>query len=412
MNPLEKNTNPADFPLKITVFGGFSIACGDIVIRDSATRTHQLWHLIEYLILNRQQTVSQSELIAVLWPDDDIENPINALKNLIYRLRTTFAGFGFPFAKEMILYKKGNYQWNNALPCTVDAELFAEHCRLASRANATEPERMAHYRAALTLYTGDYLPTAAYEAWVIPVATYYRGLYFECVHALMALLDARNRYTDIEAVARKALDIDPFAEGVHIALMHALVRGQKNQQAMAHYSYVNDLFFRELGIKPSDAMQNIFRAIATTAHTAEADIGAIQDDLRESDADEGAFYCEYEVFKNMYRLEARTAARSGKAIFLCLLTVEHETEGISLDLRLQGKAMDTLSDAIRSSLRKGDVYARFSASQYVLMLPHLTMENSVMVMQRIIKKHKQTHRSKEIAVRCRVQPLEMNDLPG
>ena len=405
MKPIEADITPLSDHITISLFGGFRISARDVSIHDSATRTHQLWHLIEYLIAMRHQTVTQDELIEALWPGGDIENPVNALKNLVYRLRTSFSHQGFPFAKDIIVYRKGNYHWNNALPCTVDAELFEHHCHLASNTSSPVAERIWHYGTALSLYSGDYLSTARYESWVIPIAAYYRGLYFRCVYAIVDLLTRENRFADIEGIAQKALDIDQFEENIHITLLNALVQQGKNAQALAHYSFVNDLFFRELGVKPSDAMHKLFQDISKTVHTFEADISAIQEELRESTANEGAFYCEYEVFKNMYRLEARTAARSGKAIFIGLITVSNESKNIPMDLQAQSKAMDGLFAIIRGSLRKGDVYARFSVSQYVLMLPSLTYEDSVMVMQRIIKKHKQIHRTKGIALQYKVQPL-------
>ena len=36
--------------IKVTMFGGFKIEIGGAMIQDTAARTHQLWHLIEYLV--------------------------------------------------------------------------------------------------------------------------------------------------------------------------------------------------------------------------------------------------------------------------------------------------------------------------------------------------------------------------
>jgi hypothetical protein len=189
-----------------------------------------------------------------------------------------------------------------------------------------------------------------------------------------------------------------------------MVRQQKQAQALNHYSFVTNLFFRELGVNPSKAMRAIYRDIVRTVHDVEADIGNIKEELKESGDSGGAFYCEYEVFRNLYRLEARTAARTGQSIFISLLTVDSDGPDETRDLKLQSKVMDGLYDIIQSSLRKGDVFSRFSASQYVLMLPNLTFENCEMVMARIIKKYKQSYRPKGVAILSKVQPLEPVEL--
>lgn len=396
--------------ITIKMFGGFKISVEDASIQDSSMRTHQLWHLIEYLITFRHKTISQDELIEVLWPDDDIDNPANALKNLVYRIRSTFSAHNLPYAKEMIIYTRGSYQWNNDLRCVVDIEQFEDLYKKASDTAKPDELRVENYMKAIGLYSGDFLPGSCYEGWVIPISSYYRSMYFKCVYAAVELLSAQERFAEVEMICKKALIIDQFEERAHIYLMLSMVRQQKQTQALAHYSFVTDLFFRELGVNPSKAMRAIYRDIVKTVHNVEADIGNIQEELRESRESDGAFYCEYEVFKNLYRLEARTAARTGQSIFISLLTVGGENADEALDLKIQSKVMDGLYEIIQSSLRKGDVFSRFSAAQYVLMLPSLTFENCEMVMARIVKKYKQSYRPKGVSILSKVQPLEPIDL--
>jgi DNA-binding SARP family transcriptional activator len=362
--------------------------------------------LIEYLITFRHKTISQEELIEVLWPDAAIDNPANALKNLVYRVRATFSAHNLPYAKEMIMYTQSGYQWNNDLPCTVDIEQFEDLYKKASDTSKPVELRIEQYMSAIGLYKGDFLPGSCYESWVIPISSYYRSMYFKCVYAAIELLQSKERYAEVEMLCKKALIIDQFEERAHIYLMLAMMRQQKQAQALSHYSQVTDLFFRELGVKPSQEMRAIYKDIVKTIHNVEDDIENIQEELKESGDSDGAFFCEYEVFRNLYRLEARTAARTGQSIFICLMTVDSENPGEELDLKVQSKAMVGLYEIIQRSLRKGDVFSRFSASQYVLMLPNLTFENCEMVMARITKKYKQNYRPKGVAIVSKVQPLE------
>ena len=391
--------------IEIKMFGRFQITVGEHSIHDSSMRTHQLWHLIEYLIAFRNKTVSQEEIIQVLWPDGNIDNPSNALKNLVYRIRSTFAKHNIPYAKEMIVYQRGSYQWNNALNCVVDAEKFEALYKAATEESVSDETKIERYQQAIRLYEGDFLPSSCYENWVIPISSYYHLIYFKCVYAVLELLEKQERYAEIEEICTKVQMIDQFEESVHRYLLKALIKQEKQQQALTHYGFVTDLFFRELGVSPSTEMRELYREMVKSVHDVVIDIGVIQEDLKESGELGGAFYCEYEVFKNLYRLEARTAARTGQSIFIALLTVESEKEGLVLEVKQQSNIMDFLFDIIQSSLRKGDVFAKFSAAQYVLMLPTLTYENCDMVMGRIMKRFRKTGRTKGVTIRAKIHPL-------
>lgn len=401
---MPKEYNNGNDAIKITMLGGFKIESGGVVIQDTAARTHQLWHLIEYLVAFRHKTVSQEELIRALWPKSNIENPSNALKNLVYRIRSLLTSQKLPHARDVILLSQGCYRWNNELDTYVDTEEFEEICNQAAAAGLSQNARIKKYMDAIEIYQGDFLPGSCYEGWVVPVASHYRSLYFKCVYAVLGILQEQNRYADIEVICKKALGIDQFDENAHKYLITALVKQGAQTQALAHYNYVTDLFFRELGVNPSSAIRDLYRDVIKTINDVETDINIVKEDLRESNQTSGAFYCEYEVFKSLYRLEARTAARSGQAIFVSLLTVS-DSQGGMLDLKLQSKVMDNLAEVIKNGLRKGDVFSRFSATQYVLMLPTLTYENCMMVMDRIIKRYKQTYRSKAIEILAKIQPL-------
>lgn len=395
-------------PIHITMLGGFSINVGESRIQDTVARTHQLWHLIEYLIAFRHKTISQDELIDILWAEGDIDNPANALKNLVYRVRSALSSHGLPHAKDMIVYSRGGYRWNNGLPCIVDTEEFERLYKLAVAPGQTVDQQVRRYMETIDIYKGDFLPGARFENWVVPLASHYRSMYFSCVYSVLEILTVQHRYAEVEMICQKAIGVDQFEESAHRYLILSMIRQGKQSQAMTHYSQVTDLFFRELGVSPSASMRALYREIVKTIHDVEIDLGIVKEDLEESDRTEGAFYCEYEVFKNLYRLEARTAARTGQSIFIALVTVE-DADGNVLDVKLQNKVMDSLYGLIQSSLRKGDVFARFSASQYVLMLPALTYENCAMVMDRITKRFRHVHRNKNVSIYSKVQPLDPID---
>ncbi|MBC8584732.1 winged helix-turn-helix domain-containing protein [Oscillospiraceae bacterium NSJ-64] len=391
--------------IQVKMFGGFSLSSEGITIDDRGSRQRQLWNLLEYLIASRRKTVSQEELISVLWPDDSAENPSSALKNLVYRARNLLKEKGFSFAKESIVMIGGTYAWNKNLDCVVDVEEFEQLIQKAGDQTLPEEERIALYLESLKLYEGDFLPSSGYEEWVISLNSYYRSMYFKCVYDAIDLLMKKERFDEIRSICERAIIIDPFEERAHKYLIYSLIKQDKQAAALEHYNRVTDLFYRELGVKPSESMRNLYREIVKAVNSVETDLGVIKEDLSEHSMIDGAFYCDYEVFRNMYRMEARTAVCSGQSIFIALFTVTDHTNQVP-ETKILGKVMDVLLQSVQKSLRKGDVVSRFSSTQYVLMLPTLTFENGQMVLSRILKKFSAAYHGKDIKVHTTLQPLD------
>lgn len=391
--------------IRIGLLGGFTLRVGDKEISDTTSRTHQLWNLLEYLITFRHKTISHDELIAALWPGDNIDNPGSALKNLIYRIRTTFISHNIPYAKDLIKSRHGTYSWNNEFSCITDIEEFERVYKLANDTETERARRTELYLQAIDIYKGDFLPGSCYESWVIPISTYYRSLYFDCVYSVLELLIDDGRWDVVEIVCNKALLIDQYEEKCHRYLLRSLINQKKSQKALAHYNALTDLFYRELGVRPSDNIRELYRDIVKTVNSVETDLSIIKDDLKESSSIVGAYYCDYEVFRNMYRVEARAAARNGQSIFIGLLTITDLNDDVPT-VSLLNRGMDHLLQIIHRSLRKGDVVSRFSSTQYVLMLPSVSFESGEKVLVRLLRNYKNSFRNDPIKLYSKLLPLD------
>ena len=112
-------------PVKINMLGEFSINYGDKAINDSTSRSKKLWMILEYLMAFRDREISQNELIELLWPDDEIENPANTLKTLIYRVRSMLDELDYPGGgKTMLIYRRGSCSWNQDIESVIDVDIF------------------------------------------------------------------------------------------------------------------------------------------------------------------------------------------------------------------------------------------------------------------------------------------------
>lgn len=107
----------------VTMLGGFRIRVDGNVLTDEINRSQKLWNVLCYLIAHRERTVPQSEFIELFWPEENSANPTNALKTLLYRVRSLLEPL-FGEGLEPILSQRGAYAWNPAIACEMDVDRF------------------------------------------------------------------------------------------------------------------------------------------------------------------------------------------------------------------------------------------------------------------------------------------------
>ncbi len=399
--------------LNIRMLGSFELQYNEIIISEEINNSKKMWGLLEYLIVFKDKVKTQSDLMEALWPDENCRNPYNALKTLLYRLRTVLGQNGIPFYKELFVLKNNTYCWNTDIPCTIDYVEFEECCKkIKNDDTLSDTDKMEYAQKALLLYRGDFLPKLALETWVMPLNTYYRTMYLNLVNYVADLYERHEMFAEIIAVCKKALTIDECEEKIHLKLIQAMVNSGDSKSALKQYEYATNLFYNKLGINPSSELKKLYRDIVKTEKAMELDLNVIKDELRERDKINGAFVCEYEFFKDIYRLEARVSQRTGQSIFIGLITVtDYNNEPLSAGLL--SNHMANLLQIITNSLRKGDVVSRMGSSQYVLMLPTLTYENGMMVMERIVKNFKRNYPKAKVLFHYKLLPLDpIEEIPS
>ncbi|MCL2817105.1 MAG: hypothetical protein FWD39_01795, partial [Clostridiales bacterium] len=196
----------------------------------------------------------------------------------------------------------------------------------------------------------------------------------------------------------------PFEEAIHEKIIRAYIASGETHKALEHYNYVTNLFYRELGVKISPEIRALYQGIQII-NDAELNIAAVKKTLTECPDTNSPYICEYEVFKNIYRLESRHLIRSGKSVYVLLASVSYENGSVPKPPVLTG-SMDRLLKSITYSLRRSDVVARFSQSQYIIMLRSLTYENGLDVIGRINRTFKKNNNNPRIKIEITSEMME------
>lgn len=391
--------------IQVSMLGGCSLSFDGRTIDGKLVRSKRIWALLEYLITYRVRCVPQDELIDLLYQEDKNGAPVGALKTLVHRAREVLSRLEFADGKELILKCAGGYRWNPELPLALDTERFENLLREASLCEDDGERQLRLQLEALTLYRGDYLPEAAAEIWAMSTATYFRFCYINAVNEVLGALTARGRFDEVVSLAGKAIAIDPYDESLYFNLILALVNTNRIRAAREQYENMTRLFYGELGVAPSKELQSLYKKLVKSENGVEKDLDVISAELRGSEVKSGAFFCEYEIFRDIFRLELSSAGRDGRFLDICLINTESRG-GKPLTAKAQDTVMRRLCACIGKNLRAGDIYSRYSVSQFVVLLPLTFGENGEKALARVIRKFRRDNPHSPAAVTYSLQTVK------
>ena len=390
--------------LQVQMLGQFTLRYGDRTISDSDDRSRRVWSLLAYMLYNHGRSFAQEELIHLYWSNSEKSaDPGNALKSIFHRIRTALDKLQPGLGRLLIRRKAGRYFWNNVMPLSLDIEDFEAHFH-AAEAAGDDDVRLAEYQAALALYAGDPLPRMTDEIWTIPIVAYYHSLYTRAAAGAIELLEKQERTAEAVALCRRAIHIEPYQEDLYEHLMRGLLRTGDMKGAMSVYEEMSEQLLAHFGVMPSETLRTLYRQATRTVNDRTLTMDEVCSQLEEPAPHSGAMVCEYDFFKILYRAEARSIARNGHSANICLLSVSGK-DGEMLARRSLDPAMNNLQVLVQNNLRRGDVIARCSISQYIILLPQANYENSRMVADRLVSAFYRRYPHSPARLRYTVQPL-------
>lgn len=387
--------------LYVQMFGEFTLTYAGKQISCQSNRSKLIWNLLAYLLIHRGEFVPAEELIYVLWKHEKNENPSSAMRTAIHRVRAMLNDLVGDSPVPFLIFKNGGYMWNPDANTVVDTDTFEA---LAASVSDGADSIGAHL-AALDVYRGKFLALQSSELWAMPLQTYYHNLYEKLVDGVAPLLEADNRRDECIQLCRQALAIDAYSEKIYQHLMRSLLAKGDRQNVIRTYEHMSKLLLATFGVMPDQESRALYReALSADAQGSAISPEIAQEQLLEPGKISGALVCDYDFFKMMYRAQARSIVRSGQVIHTVLLTLKpkgpHPVAARSISL-----AMDNLEKHLSAALRKGDLIARCSSSQFMIMLHSSSYENSCNVCKRFISSFEKKYPHSPIFVDPYVQAM-------
>ncbi len=372
--------------VSVTLLGEFSISIDGRRPPDFQGRSKRVWLLIQYLLANRKKDVSVDALTEALWEEEECKNPINALKNLVYRARESLRQLSGGLNFEFIQFVGSTYRWNNACICSIDTERLVRDWKLLNDRTVPEEERIRACASAIELYRGEFLPQVSGKAWAVSMSAWFETVYRECVLKGCSLLAAGERFEKIVTVCQLALQHTRFDENIHKMLMYAYISLGQPRKALDHYNKAVAMFSKELDVDISKSMAPVYRQVMNGINHHGVRLESIKADLREASRRKGAYFCEYGTFKSICQVRARVRNRDPSSSMCVILLTLTAPDGGALAPEEARVPVGKLREAIFSCLRADDVFSAYSATQYILLLVFNQFGNAATVIDRISRK--------------------------
>lgn len=387
--------------LKVQMLGGFALRMDGRELLDTDTRSKKAWILLAYLICQRENTVPQKKLIDLLWGEEpNSVNPENALRITMHRTRALLEQFSQDAGRSMIQRRRGGYQWGTPV-AEVDAERFEWLC---NQKTENSQQRLDNLLAALDIYKGDFLPRQSSEVWVIPISTYLHNLYLSSAREAVDLLSLQGRIREAVAVCRRAIQLEPYSEAFCQILMQLLAGGGDRKGAAEVYEALNKRLFDDFGVIPSEETRAVYRAVVYSPEDRLLSMDDVMDNLCESDTQPGALQCDYDYFRILSFATRRTMYRSGDAAHVALMSLVAGTDK-ALPRSSVDRIMGQLAQQIRLNLRRGDVFCQCTVSQFAILLPKTSYEDTQKICDRILKAFHRTYPYITANVNYLIRPL-------
>jgi ATP/maltotriose-dependent transcriptional regulator MalT/DNA-binding SARP family transcriptional activator len=227
------------------------------VERDATPVTSSDWQavgareLFFYLLFKGPAT---REMISLaFWPDSHPRLVRSSFHTTLYRSRQAVGA-------NVILFEDNLYFINPEVSLWCDAhelQALAQQARLlTSRSAYTENL----WRQAVELYQGDFLPTV-YSEWAVTIRTTLQETYLGALLGLGNTARARKEWHEAIATFQRALEVDPFREDIHRAIMICLAEQGEVKLLLQHFKDLKRLLLRELGVAPSTETLNLARKL-------------------------------------------------------------------------------------------------------------------------------------------------------
>jgi DNA-binding SARP family transcriptional activator len=213
--------------------------------------------VIAFLALQRSGRASRDTLAQMLWNGVPLPQARHSLRQTLLEIRRAYVAATGDYAGDRLLTTVGDDVALRTSRVFIDIHMF-KRCvdRGTTRALSV----------ACALYRGEFLSgmhtrEPAFDVWVANQRNRHHMLAVDAHERCIESLMQRDRVESALNTALRLLELDPFHEPAHRAVMAAYARRGDITAAKRHYDALSSLLRDELNIDPAPETRNLLQAI-------------------------------------------------------------------------------------------------------------------------------------------------------
>jgi DNA-binding SARP family transcriptional activator len=194
------------------------------------------------------QFVHRDELLAALWPDDDLQSGLHNLQVAMSSLRRLLEPAA-PRGQAALVVREGDSYRLTVDAGSDDIGRFERAVQLGRKASdaGDSVNAVSHLRQALATYAGDLLPEAGSAEWVVGPRERYRVVAGSTAQLLAECLLSLGEVDEAKAASERGLEIDRYRDGLWRTLIASCDRAEDRlSAARARHRY--ELVLTELEV--------------------------------------------------------------------------------------------------------------------------------------------------------------------
>jgi DNA-binding SARP family transcriptional activator/tetratricopeptide (TPR) repeat protein len=235
-------------PVRIECLGGFRVlrAGRPVPLRDWPSRKAR--DLLKILVSRRCRPVPRTQLVDLLWPDDDEAVASPRLSVALSTVRSVLDP-DKKYAADRFVRADRAAVWLDGTEAAVDVEEFLRDARAGLDGGGSSRSVLV-LRAAEAAYAGDFLEEDVYADWAGGLRDEARVAYVRVARALADRAAATGDHDGAAGYLLRILQRDVYDERAHLALVRSFVGGGAHGEARRAYrAYVTRM--EELGVEPA-----------------------------------------------------------------------------------------------------------------------------------------------------------------
>jgi DNA-binding SARP family transcriptional activator len=252
--------------------GAFQVTLdGRVVSRCGTDKTRAL---LAYLALEAERAHRREMLAAMLWPDQTDDAARHSLRQALLRLR---GAINDNESTAFLSISPETISFNRASSHRLDVFDFSALVQVCHRHTHTIISDcaacVARLRQAVELYRGELLKdlfigeSPQFEEWALVRREHLHRQMLESLDALTAYHTARGEYALAREYAARQIELEPWREEAHRALMEAFALEGQRGAALAQYDTCRKILAREFNTAPSEETTQLHEKIRAGAVT-------------------------------------------------------------------------------------------------------------------------------------------------